>query len=109
MTPIHNKSDLILFFQETWKRLNEKSPKFFRVIGWISIVMAGIGFIPDFLTWMDIKLPERWMAIVGKCMIAAGAWGKITSAMAVNVPTSEIMPFTVKKQVQQQIKEIESK
>lgn len=99
-----NQSDVILFFQEYWRRLNETSPKFFRVIGWISMIAAAVGFIPQLLDFLDITLPAPWMKIVGKCMIAAGVWGKLTSAAAIKRPASQTMPFTEKKQLEQDIK-----
>lgn len=98
-----NKPDLILFLQELWSRLNVKSPKFFRTVGWISMIMSAIGFIPDALKWLDITLPEHWMMVIGKLMIGAGIWGKITSSLVVGTPSPRLMPFTEKKQIEEAI------
>lgn len=99
-----NKSDLILFFQEMWRRANERSPKFFRKLGWVSIAFAVIGFIPDILLELEIAVPETWMKVLGKIMVGAGIWGKITTMFPVSVPKPEVMPFTEKKQIEDVLK-----
>lgn len=101
MEDITKKSDLSLFLKEIGARWSEGSPKFFRVMGWISLVMAGIGFIPDLLNFLQITLPEKWMAVLGRFMVGAGLWGKFVASMPVKQPTKEVMPFTEKKQIEQ--------
>jgi Na+/citrate or Na+/malate symporter len=98
-----SKADLILFFQELFGRLGQRSPKFFRVIGWVSVLMACVGVVPDAMTFFEYNPPQSWMPMVGKMMTAAGVWGKLMSSLAVSKPTTEILPFTEKKQIQQEL------
>lgn len=101
---VFSKSDAKLFLKEFWARLFAKTPRFFRVIGNISLIMAGIGAIPDVLEYLDITVPDRHLKLLGHLLKAAGAWGKLMSLMGVSTPSFKTVPFTFKKNIEQEIK-----
>jgi hypothetical protein len=106
MADVTKQGDLKLFIQEVRARFKEGSPKFFRVFGDYSLVHLAIGFIPELLVLMNIALPPKWVTLVGYVAKGAGAMGRFVAGLPVKLPTSEAMPFTEKKQIQQAEKKL---
>lgn len=100
-----SQSDALLLLREAILRLKKRSPKFFRVFTNVNYVIALIGIIPTILTWFGIILPPNWAVVLLKVVSAAGAWGALMSSLAVSEPKSEVMPFTEKKHIEQQIQQ----
>lgn len=96
------QSDLILLLAEAYKRLSERSPKFFRVMGMVNLVLALSAGIPSLLIELDIILTPHWAVVVLRIATFAGIWGKVMNMLPVAKPAD--LPFTEKKQIEQAIK-----
>ncbi len=101
---IQSISDVYLFFAESFNRWGEKSPKHARVwrsVNWIFSAIAGIPFI---LIQLGVVPSPTWAKIILGIVAFSGGWGGAMNTLTVSKPSPEIMPFTEKKQIEQEIK-----
>ena len=87
----------ILWLKEAVARWGEKSPYFFKVIGAISLIVAGLGAVPEILTFLELPMPIWAVGVYTKIMFFAGVWGKLISAFAVRDAAKANLPYTEKK------------
>lgn len=106
-----NNPLIIGFFIEWLKRYGQESPKFFKVLTTIGVVLQLITGIPQLLEWAHVKLPSTWDHIwevviffVGLAItIVSGATVKNSTATIVQPVTgdktivvNEALPFTAR-------------
>lgn len=104
MPTLLNTPDWKLLLSEALKRMRERSPKFFRVWQNVNWIIAAIGLIPAVLSEFNVILPPNWVVVVSKIVAFAGTWGAIMAKLPVSQPTKEVMEFTEKKNIEQEIK-----
>jgi hypothetical protein len=66
---------MITFLQELFMRLSAKSPKFFKVIQFVSLLAAAVTGLPGLLQEMNINLPD-WAEVLQNKSVA---WASATS------------------------------
>lgn len=71
---------------EILKRLMAKSPKIFKVIKWISILVVLVTGLPAFLVSVGITLPPELLVLENKAIAIAGIVGAIISQLTVDTP-----------------------
>lgn len=104
-TSLLSQPDIVLWFKEFGQRLKAKSPRWFRILTNINIVIGGIGTVLTSLRETGLFLTESKTAMwVGYIMMVIGAWGTMMTLMGVSNPTIETLPFTTKKNIQKEIK-----
>jgi len=82
------QTDLIAFLQETFQRLKQTSPKFFKVWNTINSIMLFIAGIPTIINWLDIPdlnflLPDVAVRVVLKVVAFAAGWGLLMNKLTV--------------------------
>lgn len=76
------------FLTEIVVRLRNKSPKFFKVLQVISILVALIPGIPTFLDYLGIVLPDFLIAIENKTIAIAGIVAAFLTGLPVEKTTN---------------------
>jgi hypothetical protein len=93
--------DVWAFLKELFQRLGQKTPAFFKVIGWISTAIAVLTGLPIVLADLGITLPDAIQAFANKTIAIAAIVGKVISMLTVkdatNVSGPTNMPLTDKK------------
>lgn len=89
---------IILFLKEWLPRLQQKTPKFFKILGTISLIAAMIGGVPEFLKYIGVEMPAWSTGFYNKLLLAAGVWGKIVSMLPTENPQN--LPYTNKDENQ---------
>ena len=114
--------DIPSFLIETFRRLGQKSPVFFRVWGRINVALLLLGGVPSAMQYLQetfagvidfssILPTAPWVAAAWKICIVMGVWGKIMSSATVTSNHEivqddgtliqrpcEDLPFTEKKE-----------
>lgn len=98
----------ILWLKEAVARLGQKSPYFFKVVGAISLIVAGLGAIPEILQMLELPFPDWADGPYAKIMLFAGAWGKLIAMFAVRDASTAPLPYTEQKTEQKAIEKAES-
>ena len=100
---MEKQTALIAFLKETINRFGLKSPKFFQVYQMIGLVLTGIGFIPDIITWLDLTPTPIVSKYVSLAVKVAGGIMWLMAKIPVQNATKEIekfdtdMPFSKQK------------
>lgn len=93
--------DVWAFLKELFQRFGQKTPAFFKVIGWISSIVAVITGLPLILIDLGITLPDAVQAVANKTIAIAAIVGKVISMLTVkdaaNVASPTNLPLTDKK------------
>lgn len=111
---------LILFLQELVLRFSAKSPKFFVVLAWISGALVAITAVPEFLSFMEIPIPEiyqghlniavKWASRAALFVSLLTARGKTVAVDQNRIPIKQTnlnkLPFTTKVEAKAVEKEI---
>lgn len=77
---------LLLFLQELVKRLVSKSPKFFKILQWITALTSVITGLPGFLAKLSIHLPAPWDALANQTVAVAAAVAWLIAKLPVQSP-----------------------
>lgn len=75
--------DITKFLSDFVKRLFAESPVFFKILRWISVIVALITGLPSFLEQLGIKLPEQWDAVSSKVVAIAALVGAFVAQLTV--------------------------
>lgn len=73
-------------FLQLLQRVFADNPKFFKVIQWVSITIAAISFLFDFLTETGVQIPN-WLVWLNTTAIKVGA---ITAIIMAQLPNKDI-------------------
>lgn len=111
---MNTKANFAAFIAELWKRFPLKTPKFFQILQAVGIVAAGIGFIPDALTYLELTptpIMSHYLEIVLKVAgIVTWIMAKlpVENATRVSLNTNH-MPFTAAAKKEAQITDNQTK
>jgi len=83
---MNENNPLLLFLQEIFKRLNSKSPRFFKIWQWIAAATSAVTGLPGFLAMFSIRLPVPLDALANKTVAIAAAASWFIARMPVQSP-----------------------
>jgi hypothetical protein len=90
-----NTAQAWAFLIEIYKRFSSKSPRFFVVMQWVSMIAFVVTGLPGVLQEMGVVLPGAWAEVQSKVIGWASAIAYFISKMPVADPSG--LPFTEKK------------
>jgi len=73
-------------FLQLLQRVVTNNPKFFKVIQWVSIAIAAISFLFDFLTEIGVQIPN-WLVWLNTTAVKVGA---LTAIIMAQLPNKDI-------------------
>lgn len=91
------KNSVILFLKENLQRLFTKSPLFFKVWTFISLLLVLITGVPELLSWLSqggVNIPELWNAQV----TIAVAWAS-RAALFMSLLTTQAEPMKIRGEI----------
>ena len=96
--------DAALFIAEAFSRWGHKSPKYLRVWKIVNWVISMLAFLPLVLSYYKVVTTGYWTDVVLAIVAFSGAYGSAMNGLVVSKPKEVAMPYTDKKQMEDDIK-----
>lgn len=107
-TRLLSKADVVLFFAEAFARWGKKSPKYMRIWKSVNWVISSLAGLPYALAQLHVIVQPRWAVVVEGIVMFSSLYGSAMNSLVVAKPEPDAMPLTEKKQLQEEIKVINS-